>query len=47
MSDYGRRGLRNRGENCLKHLKRRSKRKEGKGKKDFKKGVSWVKEWMP
>ena len=36
-SDYGRRGLREGGGNCIKYLKRGWNRKEGKGNKNFKK----------
>ena len=32
---------------CLKHLKRGWYRKEVRGNKDFKKGASWVKGWVP
>ena len=37
--DYGRRGLRGAGEDCLKYPKRGWNRKEGRGNKDFKKGA--------
>ena len=37
--DYGRRGLRGAGEDCLKYPKRGWNRKEGSGNKDFKKGA--------
>ena len=37
-SDYGRRGLREGGGNCIKYLKRGWNRKEGKGNKNFKEG---------
>ena len=36
-SGYGSRGLHEGGENCLKYLKRRCNRKEGRANKDFKK----------
>ena len=32
---------------CLKYLKRGWNRKEGRGSKDFKKGASKVKWWVP
>ena len=32
---------------CLKYLKRGWNRKEGKKNKDFKKGASWTKGWVP
>ena len=41
--DQGRRGLHEGRRNCLKYLKSGWNRKEGKGNKDFKKGVaSWI-----
>ena len=37
MLDWGRKGLHESGENCVKYLTRGWNRKEGKGNKDFKK----------
>ena len=39
----GRKGL----GNCLRYFKRGWNKKEGRGNKDFKKGASWAKGWMP
>ena len=40
-------GLREGGGNCLKYIERGWHRKEGKVNKDFNKGASWVKAWVP
>ena len=43
-SDLDRKGYHEDGGNCLKYLKREWNKKEGRGNKDFKKGV---KGWVP